>query len=139
MYLFSFNILLSYLVTIAVIAIIIGFVWKDKGMGCSHCSALGWETEGCVGVGGKGQESCGQNPGDMYGSLSATARRCQRLCPNGTPCLHGSSFSFVSAIKSLRRFKNHWGVIHKIQPQATDGIHAQVRPRSGQSPPLQGV
>lgn len=85
MYLFSFNILLSYLVTIAVIAVITGFAWKDKGMGCSHCSAPGWETEGCVGVGGEGQESCGQNPSDVCGSLDSTARRCQQLCPNGTP------------------------------------------------------
>lgn len=42
MHLFSFNILLAcLLVTIAVIAVITGFAWKDKGMGCSHCSAPG--------------------------------------------------------------------------------------------------
>lgn len=29
--------------------------------------------------------------------------------------------------------------MHKIQPKVTDGIHAQVPPRQGRSPPLQGV
>lgn len=100
----------------------------------------GWEMAGCVWV-AMGGRRVGNKP---QGMLSSSPDSHPIEVPAALPLwwLHiytASSFSFISVIKSLRRFKNHWGVMHKIQPQVTDGIHAQVPARQGWGPPLRGV
>ena len=141
MHLFSWNIFFLRVLSLSLSSLSSqGVSWKDEGvgeMGASTILPTGCEMEEHVGMG----RELGMNPKWQYKVASTPIpTEVRAALPKYWLRIYtASAFSFISAIKSLRRFKNHWGVMQKIQPQVTDGIHAQVLPRQGWSPPLQGV